>query len=153
MEKKRMLARFLIFGLMGLLFEVFFGAFIKLAELDWNLRGSSSLWMIMDYGLLGVVLMPIALRLKRRAIPLWKRAFVYMLGIFFVEYVSGVIFHSLMGLRIWDYFHMPYNLHGQIALYYAPLWYVLGLAAETLYRRVDACRVVLVRNLNAEELL
>lgn len=152
MQYKRVLARFLIFGLMGLLLEVFFGASNQLLRMNWNLRGSTSPWMMLDYGLFGIILMPVAEPLKRRGVPLPARAFLYMLVIFLVEYVSGVIFHFGMGLRIWDYSNKPLNLHGQITLYYAPGWYLLGLVAESLYKRVDACAVVLVRGLRAEAL-
>lgn len=152
MQYKRALMRFLIFAMMGLLLEVFFGATNNLIRMNWNLRGSSSPWMMLDYGLFGIILMPMARPLIRRGVPLPARAFLYMCIIFLVEYVSGVLFHFVLGLRIWDYTHLPYNLHGQIALYYAPAWYALGLVAEYLYRRVDACAVVLVRGLRAEQL-
>jgi uncharacterized membrane protein len=152
MQYKRMFARFLIFAMMGLLLEVFGGAFGSLLRYDWNLRGSTSPWMMFDYGLFGIILMSVATRLKQWRIPLVGRAAVYMLVIFLVEYVSGVIFHFGMGIQVWDYSSMRYNLHGQIALNFVPIWYFLGLVAEYLYVRVDACAVVLTKGLRAEEL-
>ncbi len=152
MQCRRVLMRFLIFALIGLLIEVFFGAAGNLIKMNWNMRGSTSPWMMLDYGLFGIILMPVAKPLKRWSVPLFARAFFYMLVIFLVEYVSGVIFHFGLGLRVWDYSHMPYNLHGQIALYFAPGWYALGFVAEYLYKRVDACAVVLTRGFSAEQL-
>lgn len=148
---KRALARFLLFGMTGLLLEVFFVAVCSAKNGNWNLHGQSSPWMILDYGLLGLVLMPIARPLIRRGIPLGLRAVVYMLGIFMIEFVSGWFF-ALVGLKIWDYTHLPFNLFGYISALYAPLWYALGLVAEYMYRKIDAIAVVLVWGFTAERL-
>ena len=152
MQTKRVLLRFLIFALIGLLIEVFFTAAGRLAHGDWNAHGHTSPIMMLDYGLLGVVLMPIARPFIKRGVPLVFRAVVYMLGIFVVEYVSGIIFTWGFGLRIWNYSNLPFNLHGQITLLYAPFWWGLGLFAEYLYRKVDAVAVLLLRGVTAEEL-
>ena len=151
MQTKRIIIRFFIFALIGLLMEVFFGAILKLVAGDWNMRGGSSPWMMIDYGLLGVLTAPIRDPLLRKGVPLVGRAFVYMLGIFLIEYVSGIAF-TAAGLRIWDYSTYAYNLHGQISLLFVPLWYGLGLGVEFLYRRVDAIAVLLLRGLSAEDL-
>ena len=152
MRAKRIFVRFLLFALIGLLMEVFFGAFHDLLDADWDLRGSTSPWMMLDYGLLGIVTPWIARPLKARGIPLFARAFVYMLGIFFIEYVSGIVFHKVMGLHIWNYDHLPYNLHGQIALYFVIPWYLLGLVTEPLFKRVDRCAVVLAHGWTVHDL-
>lgn len=39
------------------------------------------------------------------------------------EFICGVIFNS--DFHIWDYRNLPYNLMGQIQLYFAVIWYVL----------------------------
>ena len=151
MNVKRALTRFLLFALLGLLLEVFLGAGQHLYRGDWNLRGSTSPWMMLDYGLLGLVVMPLARLLSRGGFPLAARALVYMLGIFLVEYVSGTVF-TWCGLQIWSYRDLPYNLHGQIALVFVVPWYLLGLSAEFLNRKLDACAVTLVRGFTAEQL-
>lgn len=151
MQTRRILLRFFIFAGIGLVMEVFFTAIGGLVHGDWNMRGHTSPWMMLDYGLLGIVTMWMARPMIARGIPLPFRAIVYMLGIFFVEYVSGMLFTHLLGLRIWDYSQMPYNLHGQITAVYIPFWYALGLGIEFLYRRVDACALMLARGLPAEE--
>ncbi len=152
MQVQRAAIRFLIFALGGMLGEVFYGAILNGWGGNLNLHGQSSPWMMLDYGLLGVILMPIATRLKRAGLPLPARAFVYMLLIFLVEYVSGIIFTWGLGLRVWSYEGIPYNLHGQIMLYSAPIWYALGLCAEMFHRKVDAVAVLLLRGFTAEQL-
>ena len=151
MQTKRMITRFFIFALIGLLMEVFFTATANLVKGDLNMRGGTSPWMMIDYGLLGVLTAPLRDALLRAGIPLLARAAVYMVGIFLIEYVSGIAF-TAAGLRIWDYSTYAYNLHGQITLLYAPFWYGLGLGVEFLYRKVDAIAVLLLRGLSAEDL-
>ncbi len=151
METRRVLVRVLLFALFGLLVEVFFTAISSLLRGNWNFRGGTSPWMMLDYGILGLAVAPISAALTKRRFPLAARAVVYMLGIFLVEYVSGEIF-TLFGLSIWDYSDLPLNLRGQITLTYAPFWFFLGLWLEFLNRRIDACAVVLVRGLRVEDL-
>lgn len=151
MQTKRAVTRFFLFALLGLLMEVFFTATGSLVSGNWNLTGKTSPWMMIDYGLLGVLLEPIGGPLIRRGIPLFIRAACYMVLIFVVEYFSGLMFVA-MGLKIWDYSHLSYNLHGQITLLYAPFWYALGFGCEFLYRKIDAIAVLLLRGLTADQL-
>lgn len=151
LQTKRTLMRFLIFALFGLLLEVFFTGIANLRAGHWSFRGHTSPWMIFDYGLMGLVLMPMARPMIRRRIPLVLRAVAYMIGIFIVEFVSGWIF-DLCGLEIWDYSHLPLNLHGYITLTYIPFWYAFGLVAEYLYRRFDALALVWAAGLTADDI-
>src|ERR1039457_1162514 len=149
---KRALLRVLLFALLGLVFEVFFTDLGALLRGKIGRNGNTSLLMMLDYGVLGLAVGPIAEALKRWRVPLALRAVVYMLGIFFVEYTSGRLF-TACGWNIWDYSGLKWNLHGQITLLYAPIWYCLGLGVEFLYRRVDACAAVLLRGLTAEQIM
>jgi len=153
MDVKRAGCRFFLFALLGLLIEVFFTATAGLInDQNYNLRGSTSPWMMLDYGILGIATLPISTWLISRRVPLVGRAVVYMVGIFVIEYFSGLLF-TAAGLRIWNYDHLAYNLHGQITLLYAPFWFALGLGIETLHRRVDAMAVTLLRGLDGDELM
>jgi uncharacterized membrane protein len=148
---KRVVTRFFIFALIGLLIEVFFTWIGKFVSGNLAAHGHTSPLMMVDYGLLGVVLMPMARPMIRRGIPLVLRAIVYMIGIFFIEFVSGWIF-DLCGIHIWNYSHLRFNLYGYITLMYAPFWYVLGLFVEWLHKKVDAVAVLLLSGTTAEQL-
>ncbi len=138
MLSRKAWVRFLIFALLGLVMEVLFtGISSLISHGNISMRGHSSPWMMLDYGLLGIVTPWLRNPLKAKKVPLPLRAVVYMIGIFFVEYVSGILFHKVLGLRIWDYSNLPFNLHGQITLLYIPFWYALGLGLEKLYEWVD----------------
>ena len=145
---KRTLLRVLLFALLGLVFEVFATDLSAMLRGRIGRHGNTSLLMMLDYGLLGLVIGPVSAALQRRRIPLVLRALVYMCGIFLVEYVSGRLF-TACGWSIWNYSRYKWNLHGQITLLYAPFWYFLGLWAEFLFQRLDACAVVLLRGLTA----
>ena len=149
----RMAMRWFLFACIGLLIEVFFTGFGNLAGGNISAISKTSPWMMLDYGILGVAVWPIATALKARGVPLVGRAFVYMLGIFFIEWVSGLAFNAV-GIRIWDYSHhhivvggreIPMHLHGQITAFYAPCWFVLGLFVEWLHKHVDAIAVYLLK--------
>lgn len=153
MKWKRIVLRVILFALLGLLIEVFFtGLGRAISRGDWDLEGDCSLWMLPVYGLLGVCIAPISGALKQGRIPFLLRAALYMVLIFVVEYVFGVIFDRA-GLQIWNYSKRPLNLHGYITLTYAPFWYFLGLWLEYLYRKFDACAVTLACRFSADELL
>ena len=83
MNTQRAATRFLLFALIGLLMEVFFTAIADGVGGDIDLRGSTSPWMMIDYGILGIALLPLKAFLDKYGLPLPARAFVYMLGIFF----------------------------------------------------------------------
>ncbi len=153
MQYKRVLLRVLLFALLGLLIEVFFTSGAGLAlKGNWNLRGCTSPWMMPVYGMLGICVNPISGAFKAVKIPFLARAVLYMALIFFVEYISGVVF-KLLGLRVWDYSDHAYNLHGHITLLYAPFWLFLGLWVEYLHNKVDACAVTLACGHDAASLL
>ncbi len=131
---RRVAWRVLLFACLGLLLEVCFTAAWSACEGDWALRAHTSPWMMLDYGLLGLLVGPVARRCTR--LPLAVRAAIYMLGIFAIELASGWLF-DLAGLRIWDYRSRPWNVGGYITLTYAPAWYALGLVLERLHAVLD----------------
>lgn len=49
-----------------------------------------------------------------------------------VELITGLILNVCLGLGIWNYNHMPYNLFGQICLLYFCVWFLLSLVGILL---------------------
>ena len=49
-----------------------------------------------------------------------------------LELVSGIILNLWLGLGIWDYSNMPFNLLGQICLLFTLLWVALSIVAVVL---------------------
>ncbi|MGD9128179.1 MAG: hypothetical protein PVH19_12450 [Planctomycetia bacterium] len=126
--------RFLIWGLFGLLLEVVFMAATELIQNhDVRLQGATSLWMILVYGLIGLLYPPIKSVLEKLKFQRFLRAGIYMGLIFLVEYLAGRIFLSF-GLQLWNYDQL---LEGNHLLLYAILWYLLGYSLEWLYPKFD----------------
>lgn len=51
-----------------------------------------------------------------------------------VELAAGILVNQVMGLKVWDYSHMPMNIMGQVCLPYSALWFGLTLPAMALCR-------------------
>ena len=43
-----------------------------------------------------------------------------------IELASGIVLNIWLGLGIWDYSHLPFNLLGQTCLYYSLIWVALS---------------------------
>ena len=64
--------------------------------------------------------------------PRWLlpwRALIGAVIITAVELVAGCILNLWLGLDIWDYSSMPYQLAGQICLPFSCLWFLLSIPA------------------------
>lgn len=49
-----------------------------------------------------------------------------------VELVAGIVLNCWLGLAIWDYTNLPFNLWGQICLPFSALWVLLAGVAVVL---------------------
>lgn len=88
-----------------------------------SLCGWTSLWMFPIGGLCGLFVGWI--NENGRHIRIILQALIGTLGIYTIEFTSGVICNRWLGLGLWDYSHMPLNLLGQITLLYFPIWFLL----------------------------
>lgn len=57
--------------------------------------------------------------------PLWLQAVVCAALVTLVEFVAGCVLNLWIGLDIWDYSDIPFNLLGQICLPFSLVWLVL----------------------------
>ncbi len=74
---------------------------------------------------------------------IWFTAFLVMIVIFIVEFISGCFFNLYLGWDLWNYDQyvwngIPLNLWGQITIVYAPFWYLAGLFVKPVYMSVHA---------------
>lgn len=72
----------------------------------------------------------------RAKAPLYLRALYSAACVTAVEFVSGLILNIGLGLDVWDYSNLKFNLFGQVSLLYSVLWYFLCIPAHYL------CRIV-----------
>ena len=57
--------------------------------------------------------------------PIWIQCYIGCIIILLLEFIFGCVLNIWLGLNIWDYSNVPFNVLGQICLPYAIAWYFL----------------------------
>ena len=124
-----MIIRFIIYGAVGCLMEVFFTGLCALKSKNFKLSSSTSLWMFFIYGMV-VFLEP----LFRLTSPLHflLRGLIYASFILLGEFITGSLLKRA-DLCPWDYSHSRFNVKGVVRFDYVPVWVLAGLVFEQLY--------------------
>lgn len=125
-----MVKRYIIYGLSGLCVEVLWTGLNSLMKGDVKLTGFTYIWMFFIYGL-AIFLEPIHNHIRH--LPFIARGCVYMVLIFAIEYLSGIILRKILGVCPWNYVSEPYSISGIITLSYSPVWFTAGLLFEKLH--------------------
>ncbi|MDO5292400.1 MAG: hypothetical protein Q4F05_06580 [bacterium] len=127
--KRNLFTNFIICGCIGWCFECFFSGLCAIINhKDPKLVCHSSVWMFPIYGLAAFI-SPISKRIQH--LNIWFRGGIYTIGIFFVEFLTGVLLKKKHCCP-WDYSKAKCNVLGVIRLDYAPLWFIVGLLYERL---------------------
>ena len=137
-EERRMKQRILINVRNGIVLLVVGGLAYNLIEILW--RGYSHWTMFLVGGVCFQMIGRIHTALKKWNVV--KRCALCSLGVTVIEFISGCLFNLALGMQVWDYSYLPFNLLGQVCLLYSVLWGGLSLAAVPLY-------TLLLRWLNA----
>lgn len=122
--------KFILCGVIGWCAEILWTGLHSLMNGQLKLMGHSSLWMFPIYGCAALI-EPLSRIYKK--FSTFVRGLIYMVHIFFAEFISGAVLRKL-GICPWDYTGMPFNIEGLIRLDYAPLWFGLGLFYERLFQ-------------------
>jgi uncharacterized membrane protein len=122
--------RFIVYGLLGLCAEVLWNGFRAMLSGDILLRGTTCIWMFPIYGL-AVFLEGVHCRIRH--LPLIVRGGIYMVLIFAVELISGLLLRWVLGVCPWNYENRALSVYGIITLDYAPIWFLLGIMFEKLH--------------------
>ncbi len=105
------------------------GVLYAIMELLW--RGHTH-WTMIIVGGFCFVLLGLINELYPWGMALVSQMLISALLITVVEYITGLLVNVWLGWGVWDYSHMPYNLHGQICLLYSNLWFVLSAVGIVL---------------------
>ena len=108
---KKNAAIFLIFGSLYCLIEILF-------------RGYTYPSMLVVGGLCGLLI-----GLINDYSPSMNLILQMLLGtiiVTIVEFITGYILNITLGLNIWDYSNLPYNVMGQICLQFSCCWFILS---------------------------
>ena len=87
--------------------------------------GYANIAMLFVGGLCGVLVGSINQIPKFYKMAVWKQAVIGTVLTLVVEYISGYILNIKMGLDIWDYSDMYFNLNGQVCFEFAVIWFLL----------------------------
>ena len=102
---------FFIFGVSYVFLEVFY-------------RGHSDVSMFFVGGLCGLLI-----GLINEITPKMPVLLQMLLGsviVTFIEFVTGYILNIKLGLHIWDYSNLRFNILGQVSLLFSVLWFFLS---------------------------
>ena len=110
-----MLKHFILFSIGGIAYLI--------TELLW--RGSSH-WSMFILGGACFLIVGLINEKSRGNIPLLLQMLISAIIITALEFLTGYIVNIRMGLSVWDYYRMPYNIMGQVCLMYSILWFFLS---------------------------
>jgi uncharacterized membrane protein len=116
---KKKLILFNLMGIMYIFVEVVWKAVI-IPNL--NLIGYTSLWMYLVGGICGII---IGYLNEATILKVWQQTVMGTGIILIIEFTAGLIFNIWLGLNLWDYSGLPFNIMGQISLLYAICWFLL----------------------------
>ena len=125
--------RFYFYGLHGIFTEVLYTSLWDFVAIgNWKFIGVSSPWAFLIYATSHVFIEAARPRLEAKKLSLFKRAFVYLLWIYFWEFSTGYIL-GLFDACPWNYEPwFSFHFMGLITLEYAPLWYFGSMMAEQI---------------------
>lgn len=103
--------------------------------LEYFWRGWSHISMFITGGVALVLLDGVVTRFS--TLPLVLLCAICTLIITALEFIAGAVVNVRLGLKVWDYSHLPYNLYGQICLRYSLLWFGLSVPAVTVLQLVN----------------
>lgn len=113
----------------GYLF-LFGGLTYYLIESIW--RGYSHFSMVIVGGLCFLLIGWINEGILRRDMPLFLQMTIAAGTVVVIELIAGIILNVWLGLGIWDYSDIPFNLWGQICPQFVVVWWVLSLVGIVL---------------------
>ena len=108
------------YGLLFILGAVGYAAI----EIIW--RGRTHWSMMIAGGLCFILFSLAAEALHGRSILL--KAVTCAVGVTAIEFIFGVVFNIYLGMGVWDYSHVPFNIMGQICPMFSLLWAGIAIA-------------------------
>ncbi len=136
-NNKRMLIRFIIYGLLGMNMEIIWTGLGSISNRSADFVGHTSLWMFFIYGLAVVFLEPVHDLISGQ--NWFLRGCVWTTMIFMIEFFSGGILR-LAGIEAWRYTG-EFSVLGLIRLDYAPVWFAVGLLFERVHNMLTAYNI------------
>lgn len=127
------LSKIAVWGMIGLLIEVFFTGFHNLIiERSARAMGTTYLWMLPIYGFAGELL-----ALLRNAIHNgWLFVPLAVVLIFLIEFGAGWLLRKVIGRCPWDYGPARFGIMGLVRLDYLPFWLAVALGFDAICDKI-----------------
>lgn len=93
-------------------------------EIIW--RGRTHWSMMIAGGLCFILFSMVAEMLNGKSILV--KAAVCGVGVTAIEFIFGVVFNIWLGMSVWDYSNVPFNIMGQICPMFSILWVGVAIA-------------------------
>jgi uncharacterized membrane protein len=151
------LIRFLIIGMMGYIFEVFFTGSVNLVKSIYAaitegvpfdfvkaVTGYTGIFGFFIYCWAAIPFTFLTNPLKKcikndfllPKLGIILRGVIYGLVFMGIEFAGGLLLLWLFNMRSWDYSHLPLNIMGIITFLYLPLWTFAGIVGEWIHDRL-----------------
>ncbi len=109
------------------------GLLYNLLEIIW--RGFSHISMTLAGGL--SILFIFILNELFPELNIILKSIISAIFITLVEFISGYIVNIKMGLGVWNYSSLPFNLLGQISLPFSAIWFLLSIPANFVCKKLQ----------------
>ena len=109
------------------------GSIYGLIEVAW--RGYTH-WTMVCLGGVLFLFFGMMNRFLPEKVTLLQRGVVGGVCVTAAEFAVGYVVNLKMGLAVWDYSEMPFQLMGQVCLPFSLFWAVLSMAAMVLYGKI-----------------
>ena len=84
-------------------------------------------WAMGIVGGIALILVGLINEKRDEVIPIPVQSIIGSIIITGLEYVSGYIVNITLHLNVWDYSNLPFNIDGQICLWFSLLWILLSI--------------------------
>ncbi len=142
MKRKIYLYKYVVYGSLGICLEIFWTGFRSLINQDYTMEGRTYIWMFFIYGL-AVFLEPIQEKIRGQNLIL--RGFIYMILIYIVEFLTGLLLRAFIGQCPWNYTGNG-SIDGLITISFVPLWFGLGLLLEKVHDFLNSLHFIRDKN-------
>lgn len=66
------------------------------------------------------------------------KALIGCLAITAIEFAVGLIVNVKLGLSVWDYSELPFNLYGQVCLWFTVIWFALCIPVMIIFSSMQS---------------
>ena len=122
-----------IYGFLGWGLEIIFTAIkSSIKDRSWKLEGFTTLWVFPLYASAVILFEPLHDFLVVSNIPWFGRGIIYVVGIYVIEFIAGLLLVAIIKKHPWRY-SGRYTFKGYINFLYAPAWFIFGLLLEQIH--------------------